>query len=110
MGTAVQGQAPLGPSLRELVSRGPHGVGDADLVLATGITALDISDNPNITTVAPFARTLRKLTARGSHCRIWDRNLALATRLEHLESAGHHESRAVLLDAAPRRGLPRGLR
>jgi hypothetical protein len=75
MRTAVQGQAPLGPSLRELVSRGPHGVGDADLVLATGITALDISDNPNITTVAPFARTLRKLMARGSHCRIRDRNL-----------------------------------
>ena len=82
-------KVPLGPSLRELVSRGANGVGDADLLLATGITALDASDNRNVTTVAPYAHTLRRLTARGEYCRIGDRELALATRLEHLESAGN---------------------
>ena len=76
----------LGPSLRDLVSRGTRGVSDADLLTATGITALDVSDNPNVTTVAPFAGSLRKLTACGL-CGIGDSGVAVATSLEHLESA-----------------------
>ena len=65
-------KVPLGPTLLGLVSRGPHGVSDADLAPATSITALDVSGNPNITTVTPFARSLRKLTARGCECGIGD--------------------------------------
>ena len=75
----------LGPSLRELVSRGAHGLGDAALERATGITALDVSCNPNVTTVAPFATSLRRLTARGD-CGIGDSGLARATHLEDLDA------------------------
>jgi hypothetical protein len=76
----------LGPSLRDLASRGSCGVCDTDLATATGITALDVSDNPNVTTVAPFAGSLRKLVACG-YCGIGDSGLASATRLEHLDAA-----------------------
>ena len=83
-------QVALGPSVRELVSCGAHGLGDAALERATGITALDVSDNPNVTTVAPFASSLRRLTARGD-CGIGDSGVAHATRLEYLDAVRNHK-------------------
>ena len=56
--------------------------------MGRGITALDVSDNPNVTTVAPFASSLRRPTARRG---VGDSGLARATRLEHLDVARNHK-------------------
>jgi hypothetical protein len=39
---------------------------DAGLAQAVGIVKLDVYNNPNVTTVAPFAVTLRELNAQGN--------------------------------------------
>jgi hypothetical protein len=48
-------------TLRTLIAGSPSGITDAGLAQAVGIVKLDVYNNPNVTTVAPFAATLREL-------------------------------------------------
>ena len=77
--------APVAGTLRRLVVSGRDcGVDDEGVEAATRLRVLDASENNRISTVLPFAATLRELDA--SQCMISDAGLKHATRLVVLRS------------------------
>lgn len=96
---------PESVSLRELNIRSPCTIGDADLSHSSTsrLVRLHTHGNPNITTVRPFAETLRELAITGE-CRVAD--ISLAGRLVKLNVSsnkrivGSLPQSLVVLDAS----------
>lgn len=82
------------PQLRELVASGPYCISsDRALAAATRLVRLDVSGNPNVTTVEPFGASLRVLGAQRTF--IDDKALVTATKLVELFVWGNREVRSI---------------
>lgn len=73
-----------GKTLEVLHINGPSGVRDDSLASLYRLRSLHCNHNPAVTTVAPFAQTLRLLSACGSTCGVSDEGLRDASNIQAL--------------------------